>query len=852
MLELKQISKVYEVGEWKQVALNNVSINFRKNEFASILGPSGSGKTTMLNIIGGLDQYTSGDLIINGVTTKQYNDREWDSYRNHKIGFVFQSYNLIPHQSVLKNVELALTLSGVTKKEREKRAQDALKDVGLEEHMHKRPNQLSGGQMQRVAIARALINNPDILLADEPTGALDSITSEQIMKLLKKVAKEKLVIMVTHNPELAKAYSTRIINLKDGEIVGDTNPYNPKEENSEISENTKMTSMDFKTALSLSFNNLVSKGGRTLLTAFAGSIGIIGIALILSLSSGVQNYINRVQEETLTAYPLTIEDANVDLTSVISETQGDLIEKDKATSGDLNKIYSNNKIGNVLSTMSNKIQSNNLREFKKYVEKSEELKEYTTAIGYEYDLKLQIYKPNDSGEIVKVNPSTVLDNIGISMEGVESPFMSTDVWSELFENDEINANMYEVVSGRMPKKYNEVVLLVDENNRISDYVLYALGLKDQKELKKLYEKVSMGEKIESIEVSYDYSEIIGLTYKLLLNTDYYDKVDERWVDIRENEARLNEKLQNAEDIEVVGIIRPSESTTAIFNSIGGILYTDDLEKYVIDKINNSDIVKEQKANPTINVITNLEYNDEEFSIEKLNDEQKAYLQSLSQEELANIMATYKEQSEVTYESMLKELGAVDIEEPSAIYLYPKNFESKDKLKSVIDKYNDMQRENNEEGNVINYSDIVGMLMSSVTRIIDIISYVLIGFVSISLVVSNIMIGIITYISVLERTKEIGILRAVGASKKDIRRVFNAETLIIGLSAGIMGIALTLLINVPANIIIETVAGVANLSQLPLLGGAILILISVILTLIAGTIPASIASKKNPVESLRSE
>lgn len=848
MLELKKISKVYKLENFKQKALDNISINFRNCEFVSILGPSGSGKTTLLNIIGGLDNYTSGDLIINGISTKKYNDRDWDTYRNHKIGFVFQSYNLITHQTVLSNVELALTLSGVKSKERKKRAKDALKKVGLIEHINKKPNQLSGGQMQRVAIARALVNNPDILLADEPTGALDSKTSVQIMNLLKEVAKDRLVIMVTHNSDLAEKYSTRIIDLKDGEIKGDTNPYNKSDENNETTKDKK-TNMNFLTALSLSLNNLMTKKGRTILTAFAGSIGIIGIALILSLSSGVQNYINRVQEETLTSYPLMIEDNSVDLTSVMTE-QMDKLKKDENTKQS-NKIYSNNMMTDTLSIMSSKVQSNNLKSFKEYIEKNKEINKYTTSIDYKYNIELQLYKSDIEDKIVKVNPNTILSTIGIT-DMQASYFMFKDVFSEIIDNDELNNQMYEIVSGRMPKKYNEVVLVVDKNNRISDYVLYALGLKDQQELKDMFEKVRKGEKVVTTDTSYEYSELIGLKFKLLLNTDYYEKVNGLWIDKSEDEEFLREKLKDSEEITIVGIIKPNKDSAVTSSTLGGILYTDSLEKHVLKKVEDSQIVKEQKQNPEINIITGLEFSDEEFNINDLSFEQQMYLSSLNQEELAEVITKYKESYSLTYEKVLEKLGSIDLDNPSGIYIYAKDFESKDAIKNIINDYNEQQRKNSKEANVINYNDVVGMLMSSVTDIVDIISYVLISFVSISLVVSSIMIGIITYISVLERTKEIGILRAIGASKKDVSRVFNAETLIIGFTSGVFGILITVLLNIPINIIIKKLTGVSNITQLPLNGAIILIMISVILTIIAGLIPAKLASKKDPVESLRSE
>ena len=849
MLELKKITKIYETNSFKQQALDEVSINFRKNEFVSILGPSGSGKTTLLNIIGGLDDYTNGDLIINGISTKKYTNRNWDTYRNHRIGFVFQNYNLIPHQTILSNVELALTLSGVSKNESRKRAKEALNKVGLSDHINKKPNQLSGGQMQRVAIARALVNNPDILLADEPTGALDSKTSEQIMDLLKEVAKDRLVIMVTHNAELANQYSTRIIELKDGKVTSDSDPYTKVDKEKE-DDKKKKTSMSFLTALSLSLNNLMTKKGRTILTAFAGSIGIIGIALILSLSSGVQNYINRVQEEALTSYPLMIESNSIDITSFLEEQRDNFINAGE--NQDDNKVYSNDIIIDTLSVMSNQINNNNLEAFKNYLEnEGSHINDYTTAISYQYNLNLQLYKPDTENGIVQVNPNTILESIGYSDETAAS-IMVSDVFSELLENDEMNEQMYQVISGRMPENYNEVVIMVDENNQISDYALYALGLKDQAELSEFFEKLANGEEIVTEQVSFEYDELLNLTFKLLLNTDYYEKVNGIWVDKSNDEEYMKQKIEEAEEIKVVGIIKPNENAVVTNSSVGGVLYTNDLEEYVINKINEAEIVKEQKENPDVNVITGLEFSDEEFNINNLSPEQQQYLASLPPEQLAEIIEMYRDQANATYESTLLKLGSVNLDKPSAIYIYAKDFKAKDEIKNIIAEYNQIQENSGNEDNVINYSDLVGMLMSSVTDIVDIVSYVLIGFVSISLVVSSIMIGIITYISVLERTKEIGILRAIGASKKDISRVFNAETLIVGLIAGLFGIGITLLINIPINLIIDNLAGINNLSALPLVGGIILVAISVILTVVAGLIPAKMASHKDPVEALRTE
>ncbi len=850
MLELKKITKIYKTDSFTQNALNKVSISFRENEFVSILGPSGSGKTTLLNIIGGLDDYTSGDLIINGVSTKKFKDRDWDTYRNHKVGFVFQSYNLIPHQTILSNVELALTLSGVSKQERRKRAKEALKKVGLGSHIDKKPNQLSGGQMQRVAIARALVNNPDILLADEPTGALDSKTSTQIMDLLKEVAKDRLVIMVTHNADLAEEYSTRIIELKDGDILGDSNIYDGGNEEKNHSQDKK-TNMSFKTALQLSFKNLLTKKGRTILTAFAGSIGIIGIALILSLSNGVQEYIDGVQKETLTSYPITIDRTSIDMTSMMTNA---MKKREESSKNEKDKIYANNTIADTLSMMSSSIQSNNLEAFKEYIESGNtDIDEYTTSIIYGYNLAIQLFNPNYEEEIVQVNPDTVLDTLGMSNMTGNMSIISSNVWLELFENDELNDRLYQVVSGRMPEKYNEIVILVDENNEITDYVLYALGLKSQKELKELYTKVLNGEQVEEKDrEEFDFDDFIGMKFKMLLNTDYYKKSNGIWTYKKDDEKYLKAKLDTAEEIEVVGIIKPNENALVSSTTMGGVLYTKDLEKYVIEKINETEIVKDQKKNKDVNVLTGLKFSTEEFDMKNLSPAQQKYLASLSAEELAAAINRYKEEANATYDTTLEKLGAIDLDKPSQISIFAKDFESKDSIKEIINDYNKKEEEAGREENVLNYSDLVGMLMNSVTSIIDMISYVLIGFVSISLIVSSIMIGIITYISVLERTKEIGILRAIGASKKDVSRVFNAETLIIGLFSGLLGIGLTILLNIPINLIVADLSGVKNVSVLPVVGGIALVLISVILTVIAGLIPSRMASKKDPVEALRSE
>ena len=845
MLQLKNIKKNYESGEEIVKALKGINIEFRESEFVAILGPSGCGKTTLLNIIGGLDHYTSGDLIIDGISTKKYKDRDWDTYRNHRIGFVFQNYNLITHQSVLSNVELALTLSGVDKKTRRKKAIEVLEKVGLKDQMHKKPNQMSGGQMQRVAIARALVNDPDILLADEPTGALDTKTSIQIMEILKEISKDRLIIMVTHNPDLAEKYATRTINLLDGEITSDTKPYNSKKEIKEKKETGKKTSMSFMTAMNLSLNNLMTKKGRTILTAFAGSIGIIGIALILAISNGVQEYINNVEEETLTSYPLTVQEETVEIADFISSMQpsSDTEEHEEG------KIYSNDVMSEMMATASASVESNNLEAFKSYIESDEtNIKDYTSAISYSYNLNLQIYK-DDNEEIIQVNPNTVLDELGMSMNEMQSAFMSTDVFSEMFDSQEMNEQMYDLVAGSWPEEYNEVVLVVDENNEISDFTLYALGLKDQSELSEMYQNIMNGTPFEVEQTSYDMDDLVGMKFKFVLNSDYYELENGIWVDKRNNDDYMKELLDNAEELVITGIIRPNEESI-IASTAGGVMYLKDLKEYIINKINESEIAQAQLENPDINVFTGQEFSDEEFDISTLTPEQMAYLQSLSPTEMAEVIATYEEQAGATYEDVLNQIGVIDLDKPTAINIYPKDFDSKDEIVNIINNYNDDQRDNGHDENVINYTDIVGVMMSGVSTIIDVISYVLMAFVSISLIVSSIMIGIITYISVLERTKEIGILRAIGASKKDISRVFNAETFIEGLTAGVMGILITLLLTIPINIIIKNLAGISNIAILPVGGAIILVIISVILTTIAGLIPSRMASKKDPVEALR--
>lgn len=856
MLELKNIKKDYKSGNETVHALKGVSLSFRKNEFVSILGQSGCGKTTMLNIIGGLDHYTSGDLLIDHRSTKDFKDKDWDSYRNHTIGFVFQSYNLIPHQSVLANVELALTLSGVSRDERRKRALEALEKVGLKDQIHKRPNQMSGGQMQRVAIARALVNNPDILLADEPTGALDSATSVAIMEILNEIAKEKLVIMVTHNPELAQKYSTRIIRLLDGEVVDDSNPYTIEEKTAEIMK-LKKTSMSFVTALSLSLNNLMTKKARTFLTAFAGSIGIIGIALILSLSNGVQSYISSVEKETLSSYPITIQDNSMDM-SVMMQTMMGMNAESKEHADD--KIYSKQMINDIMETMSDQMDKNNLAAFKEYLDNDSAFKEHTKAIEYGYNLKLNVFNEHGKNGLVQVSPNQVMEKLGFgNMAQMQESFMgaqassNNEVWNKLPENKTLREEEYTLLKGNWPKNYNEVVLAVDGDSEITDYALYSLGLLNQDDLSDNFEALQNGKEIKKDEqVSYTIDELLDMEFKLVLNSDLYKKINGIWIDMSDDEAYVENAVENGETMKVVGIIQPKEKALSK-NEMGGIYYTNALEKHVVEEVEKSDIVKEQKENKDTNVFTGTPFSkNDKFSLSSLSDEQKMQMAMLSQEDLAAYMSSYNDNVNAKYESNLEKLGAVDMNSPSYINIYAKSFDDKEAVADLINTYNEKQEADGKESNVISYNDIVGTMMDSVTSIIDMISYVLMAFVSVSLIVSSIMIGIITYISVLERTKEIGILRAIGASKKDISRVFNAETFIIGLISGLIGIGITVALNIPISMIIEDMSGVANVSSLPVAGGIVLVLISLVLTIIAGLIPSRIASKKDPVEALRSE
>lgn len=986
MLEIRNIVKDYETGSETVHALKGVSIAFRESELVSILGQSGCGKTTLLNIIGGLDQYTSGDLIINGQSTKQYKSAEWDIYRNHSVGFIFQSYNLIPHQSVLSNVELALTLSGVSKAERRRRAKEALEKVGLGNQLNKRPNQMSGGQMQRVAIARALVNDPDILLADEPTGALDSETSIQIMELVKEIAKDRLVIMVTHNPELAEKYSTRIVKLLDGHIVGDSDPFDPAKEpaHSEVrkSEVTKgqKTSMSFLTALSLSKNNLMTKKGRTFLTSFAGSIGIIGIALILSLSNGVQEYINSVERSTLASFPVSIQHETVDYTSLMTSMMN--VRDNAEENRDPDRIYTNDISTEMMKTMLSEMQTNNLAEFKEYLESDPDgISASIEEIQYSYDSNLYIYGHSADGDIMQINPSTVMsammgqsmaDNVS-QMTNTYSSLMgsssmsSYDAFRELLSTDMLKTE-YEVLAGRLPEAYNEVVVLVTDRNELSDVTLYTLGLRDQGELEGMMSSVMAGESfdLDTGDLSFSYDDLMGMEFSMLTAPEFYQKNDDgTWTDMRSDSEFMEQAAENGLKLKVVGILKPDADSLISSTNSGGIGYTHALTEYMIDKTNSSELVKAQKENPDVDVFTGIEFPkaDEEeeqpmsqseamemltgmlteeqrtklnegimaalteeqqaqiqsammgmVSDEQMNsimmgvltpeqltqlqsgadvnslltDAQKAqmsaqiaasltaeqnaelsemmngmadptkmytiFMQVLTTDQLRQLMDMTKEPetTDATYDGNLKLLGVAELSEPSSMKIYATDFESKEKITQLIEKYNDSKIADDNQADVINYTDYVGLMMSSVSDIINSISYILIAFVAISLIVSSIMIGIITYISVLERTKEIGILRAMGASKRDISNVFNAETLIVGFSAGVIGIAVTLLLNIPINIIIENITGIANVALLPWQGGVILVVISMLLTLIAGLVPAGVAAKKDPVEALRTE
>lgn len=841
MLQLQHISKVYHTGNQEFHALKDISIRFRENEFVSILGQSGSGKTTLLNIIGGLDQYTSGDLLIQGKSTKQFKDRDWDSYRNHTIGFVFQSYNLIGHQTALSNVEIAMTLSGVSKAERKKRAIEALERVGLIDHLYKKPSQMSGGQMQRIAIARALVNDPKVVLADEPTGALDSETSVQIMDLLKDIAKERLVIMVTHNPELAQAYSTRIVQVLDGNILSDSNPYEPTEETKQVDIRFKKTKMSYLTALVLSFNNLLTKKGRTFLTAFAGSIGIIGIALILALSNGVSGYVKKTQEDTLVSLPLTISEKNQ---SNLLATSPDLSEKPYK---DNNELGINTVLTNLLKKQ---IGKNDLASFKAYLdEHASEVQALTKDIRYRYNLQPYIYATDTSNGPKSILPSNLAGEVDTSNQTIKGYLQNIDYWSELSSDSSMLDSQYDVLEGRFPQDKSEIVLIVDENNEISDLLLYSLRIKDPSELNDAKKLDELGSQ------TYQYSDFIGKTFKAVVNTNRFEKENHRWMNKINDASYMKTQIENGLELKIVGVLRQKEGTSSGVNSpSGGVAYTSALIDYTSEQIQNSDIVKEQEANPTINVFTGKAFakDPKPFNSADLTQEEKIQLAKMTPEQQAQYIQQYNDNSAATYEENLEKLGVIDKSKPAAIEFYTSSFQQKQKLKDFINAYNTAKKDAGEDDKALAYSDDIQTIMSSITTMVGVITTVLVGFVAISLIVSSIMIAIITYISVLERTKEIGILRAMGASKKDIRRIFTAETAIEGFISGVLGIAITLLATLPINTVVAKMTNVENVAQLPWEAALILIGISIILTMLAGLIPSRIAAKKDPVESLRSE
>ena len=891
MLELKGITKDYPSGDTVVHALKGISVTFRDREFVSILGQSGCGKTTLLNIIGGLDQYTRGDLVINGRSTKSYLDRDWDTYRNHSVGFVFQSYNLIPHQSVIANVEMALLLSGAPASERRRRAEEALAQVGLADHIHKKPNQLSGGQMQRVAIARAIVNDPEIILADEPTGALDTDTSVEVMEILKRLSRDRLVIMVTHNPQLAEAYSDRIVRIQDGLITSDTDPVDPERESlsaEQIQQHAVADvrkgkrGMSYLSAIGLSFNNLMTKKGRTFLTAFAGSIGIIGIALILSLSDGAQNYIADTEESTMGSYPLTIQQTSMDMASMMTAMMGTSDEVSSAnTSGE---VESKDLVTDMVSGVANGSTENDMEAIKAWLDGNPgDIQDYVTDIQYSYDSPLNVFKSDTSDGVVQVNPATVMDALGFSMSGsTQTEMLSSmsggsgsayDVWTPLLANKETWERDYDVVAGRMPESWNEVVVYVDKNDRISDYTLYALGLLDQDELRGMMSDVLAGEKVEAHEkTSYTYDDLLDLTFKLVPESSKYAEDDEGvWQDMSEDTAYMREVVDDADEIRVVGIVRPSEDNE-VGSNWGAVLYTPELMEHLIGEVDASAAVAAQRDNPSVDIFTGVTFPDDteveldmdaiDAMIEQMpssqGDELRAYVDELRDEGMSDeaIASAFSRQlsnqtDNATYEGNLEKLGVADLDDPYSISIYPIDFEAKEYIDGLIDDYNAQIRADGE-GTEIQYTDIVGTMMSSVTDIVNSLTYILISFVAISLVVSSIMIGIITYISVLERTKEIGILRSIGASKRDVSRIFTAETFIIGFVSGALGILVTVLLDIPVNMIIEQVSGVHDLAAVPAGAGATLVMISVVLSLIAGLAPSRMAAKKDPVTALRTE
>ncbi len=972
MLKLKGIKKDYLAGDTAVHALKGIDLSFRRSEFVAILGHSGCGKTTLLNIIGGLDKYSEGDLVINGRSTKNYTDADWDAYRNHSIGFVFQTYNLIPHQSVLSNVELALTISGVGKAERRRRAAEALEKVGLGDQLNKKPNQLSGGQMQRVAIARALVNDPDILLADEPTGALDSETSVQIMEILKEISADKLIIMVTHNPELAESYASRIIRIKDGLIIGDSSPAADEEDAAQPERKLRRTSMSFLTALSLSLNNLMTKKTRTVLTAFAGSIGIIGIALIMSLSNGIQNYIDKVQADTLSSYPITIRAESVDMTNLMTSFMGMRAESGGGMH-DRDAVYSSTVMYDMMNSMiSADKQTNNLKPFKAYIEDGgSEISRYLSSVQYSYDLDMNLYAEDEEETIAKTDVVQLLQTAMSSMYGGDyssffsaygSYYSAVNIWQEMLPGEDGEAispflkKQYDVLYGKWPERYDEAVLIVNENNEISDLVLYALGLKPTSTIAEDMQAFVAQETVESKVESWSYEEICRTSFRYIFPADMYqyDEAEGSYIDLTAEELGLRTLFNNGLELKIVGVIRQNEDAVSGMMT-GAIGYTHDFIEHIAAEAETKELVRKQLADQEHNVLNGLKFLDTDDEALTNDRKQKAardyvaaadgatladlyvkymchpsdeYVREMVDEQLEGttradiekqILETYPEYetmldqmdddmlfdyirkmaagqvreayaaemeklyreldeeelvadfgmlvlededylwiynnamppvySEMNYKETLKKLGYVDLETPSVINLYASSFEDKDNIATAIQNYNDSVSKDDE----ITYTDLVALLMSSITTIINVISYVLIAFVAISLVVSSIMIGIITYISVLERTKEIGILRAIGASNRDVSHVFNAETIIIGFTAGAIGILLTLLINIPINMIVHDLTGIMSLnSELPPLGGGALVLISMILTFIAGLIPSGIAARKDPVEALRTE
>lgn len=974
MLELKKILKTYKTTSFTQTALNKVSVSFRNSDFVSILGPSGSGKTTMLNIIGGLDNYDSGDLVIDGISTKKYKAGDWDSYRNNKIGFVFQNYNLIPHRTILSNVELSLQLSGVSKSECHSRAVEALKKVGLKEHILKKPNELSGGQMQRVAIARALINDPEILMADEPTGALDTKTSVEIMKLLKEISKDKLVIMVTHNNKLAEQYSTRIISLTDGEITNDTNPFNPKSEKISSSKINK-ASMPLLTSLSLSFTNLLTKKGRTIMTSFAGSIGIIGIAAILALSNGVNAYVKSLEEDTLSMYPVTIQKSGLDLAKMMDSAHGEVSrsKNEEKKANELNEAK-------IVNNMFDSSISNDLKTFKTHIDKNTSvLNDYVSAIEFGYNITPQIYLDNTKNGISQVNPDDVISKVmtgGLNISLGGSNVMGTSVFSQMPSKKSLYSKEYEFITGTWPKKYDETVLVLTDNGTVSDFIGYSLGLRDRDELKKMVEAFVNEEKVKSFKDNkkYTFDEILSAKLRVVNSADIYtyNKDKDIYIDNSNNTSFMKKLIEKSLKLKITGIVKPNKDSATGGMLSMGINYLPSLTDYLIDEAAKTDIVKDQIKHPDTNVLTGKKFSDEpnnamnfgdfltidreliasafnidaskigldmdNIGLENLVIDQDKFAQMLntlmtdfftsqiqagvtnpqimmqnfqtymqssevqqylgkSMASLMNVTAFQKQlQKElsklpsqiqnamsidtdkfaqaikfnassediqsmitqmmntetVTKTTNLQTFGYADRNDPDTISIFPKDFEAKQKVKDFIEDYNKKMQDQKKESKVITYSDLVGILMSSVTTIVNMVSYVLIAFVSISLIVSSIMIGVITLISVLERKKEIGILRAIGARKKDIRNIFNAETLMIGFCSGLFGCVVTALMTIPANIIVYKQLDVPNIAILPFSSAVILIVISMLLTFIAGIIPASRAAKITPVEALRSE